>query len=279
MSPSATVYLVFPHTYVQMIRVASALSHARLVGKLDPQQLHLVPPAKWQVDALTDEAPDLVVLPTNAFPWMFQPSARTPIWSREGVGVYAPNGSVARIMDTPALESPPSGDPPPVLVDVTDFRVTDGRIDFVASFEERAAEGWTGQDWVVIAGDRSPWAIPTEVFRRGDAPTIAKWFGGLLSSGSATTTHTYRFDARTAELSLRDDAGAFAPLPTSAAELGPGGYTLALRLRHEYQPNYWRDAAVIPVVRIRIAEGGDVAFEPLADVLSGHSPQTLGASR
>ena len=267
--PSASVYLVFPHTYIQMVRVASALSHARLIGQLDPQQLHLVPPAKWHVDALTDENPDLVVLPTDQDPWMFEPSARTPIWWRDGVGVYAPNGAVPRLMDAPPPDIPPPGDPPPVQLDVTGVTVADDRIEFVAAFEERASQGWTGQDWVVLRGDRSPWAIPTEVFRRGDEPAIAKWFGGLLSPGGATSTHTYRFDARTSELLVRNDAGAFVPLRTSAADLAPGGYTLALRLRHEHQPNQWRDAAVIPVLRIRISSDGGVTYEPFVDLVGG----------
>ncbi len=266
--PSATVYLVYPRTQVQLVRVASALSHARLVGQLDPQQLHLVPPAKWEVDALTEEIPDLVVLPTNVFPWMFEPAARTPIWWRDDVAVYAPNGAVPPIMDAPAPVAAP-GDPPSVQLELTAVTVADDRIEFVAAFEERALEGWTGQDWVVLKGDRSPWAIPTEMIRRGDEPTIAKWFGGLLSSGSATTTHTYRFDARTAELSVRNDAGAFVPLPTSAASPGPGGYIVALRLREEYQPNHWRDAAVIPVVRFRVAESGEASFEVFDNVLVG----------
>ena len=270
--PTATAYLVYPHTSVEMIRVASALSHARLIGRLDPQQLHLVPPAKWHVDALTEETPDLVVLPTNAFPWMFEASARIPVWWRDNVAVYAPNGAAPRIMEAPADPIAAPGDPPPVQLEVTGVTVADDRLEFVATFEERSSQGWTGQDWVVIKGDRSPWAIPTEAFRQGDKPVIAKWFGGLLSSGGATSTHTYRFDARTAELSVRNDAGEFVPLPTSAADFGPGGYTLALRLREQYQPNHWRDAAVVPVVRIRIAEGGEVAFEPFADVLGGRLP-------
>ena len=48
---------------------------------------------------------------------------------------------------------------------------------------------------------------------------------------------------------------------------GKSSYTLALRLRDEYQPNYWRDAAVIPVLRIRIAEGGAATYEPFHDIL------------
>ena len=269
--PSATVYLVVPPREPDTLRVASALSHVRLVGQLDPLYLHLQPPATWNIDPLTDDTPDLVALPTGVSPWMFRPSARSPIWWRDDVAVYAPTGAVPRIMDTPVPDGPSSGEPP-VLLEVTDVAVAEGRIEFRASFDERTSQGWTGQDWVVLGGDRSPWAIPTEVFRRGREPTIAKWFAGLLSAGGATSTHTYRFDARVPELSVRNDSGDFVPLASSAADLGPGGYTLALRLRHEYQLNYWRDAAVIPVLRIRIAEGGDVTYEPFEDILGGPRP-------
>ena len=267
--PSATVYLVVPPREPDTLRVAEALSHARLVGQLDPLFLHLQPPASWRVDPLSDQVPDFVALPTGTAPWMFQPSARTPIWWRDDVAVYAPPGAVPRIMDAPGPESPPSDDPPPVLMEVTDVAVAEGRIEFRASFDERTSRRWTSQDWVVLEGDRSPWAIPTEVFRRGRESTIAKWFAGLLSAGGATSSHVYRFDARVPELSVRSDTGDFVPLASSAADLGPGGYTLALRLRHEYQPNYWRDAAVIPVLRIRISETGRASYEILEDVLDG----------
>ena len=269
--PSATVYIVALPREPNTLRVASALSHARLVGEVDPLFLHLQPSSKWRVDPLTTESPDLVALPTGVEPWMFPRSARSPIWWRDDVAVYAPNGVTPRIMDSPAPVVPPP-DEPPVLIEVTDVAVAEGRVEFAAAFDERTSQGWTSQDWVVLDGDRSPWAIPTEVFRRGGEPTIAKWFAGLLSAGSATSAHVYRLDARVPELSVRNDAGDFVPLATSAANLGPGGYTLALRLRHEFQPNQWQDAAVIPVLRIRIAESGDVAYEPLDDVLGGPIP-------
>ena len=270
--PTATVYLVVPPVDPNTLRVASTLSHADLVGELDPRLLHLVRPAPWSVNALIDEIPDLVVLPLDATPWMFPPSARSPVWWRDEIAVYAPSGAVPPIVDASAPDTGPSGDPPPVLVDVTNVTVADSRIEFAVAFDERGRQPWTGQDWVVLKGDRSPWAIPTEAFRQGQEPTIAKWFAGLLSAGSATAAHVYRFDARTFELSVRNDAGAFVPLPTSAADLGPGGYTLALRLRHEHQPNQWRDAAVIPVLRIRISSDDTVTYEPFADLLGGPDP-------
>ena len=268
--PSATVYLVIPPRDIQTLRIASTLSHARLVGQVDTHELHLLTPTSWRVDPLTGETPDLVVLPSNAETWMFPPSARTPIWwTDHNVAVYAPNGAVPTILDAPSPDAAPPRDSPPVLTEVSDVMVTEGRIDFVAAFDERTPRGWTSQDWVVLEGDRSPWAIHTETYRRGAGPTIAKWFAGLLSAGSATTAHTYRFDARAPELSVRNDRGEFVPLASSAAELGPGGYTLALRLRHEFEPTVWRDAAVVPVLRIRISEGGHVTYEPLADVHRG----------
>ncbi|MCY4114245.1 MAG: hypothetical protein OXG33_09960 [Chloroflexi bacterium] len=266
--PSATVYLVIPPRDVQTLRVASTLSHARLVGQVDTHELHLLTPTNWSIDPLTDETPDIVVLPSNGETWMFPPSARTPIWwTDHNVAVYAPTGAVPQILDTPMPDAAgPPRDLPPVLLEVRDVTVADGRIEFAAAFNERTSQGWTSQDWIILEGDRSPWAIPTEVFRRRAEPTIAKWFAGLLSAGSATTSHTYRFDARARELSVRNDRGDFVPLASSADDLGPGGYTLALRLRHEYEPTTWRDAAVIPLLRIRISESGRVTYEPLADV-------------
>ena len=266
--PTATAYFVVPPVEPNSLRVAATLSHTRLVGELDSRLLHLIGPAPWTIAPLVDESPDVVVLPIDATPWMFPPAARSPIWWGDGIAVYAPTHAVERALDAPDPVAVRSDDPPPVSIRVSDVTVADGRVEFAAAFTEHGAQPWTGQDWVVLKGDRSPWAIPTEAFRQGQEPMIAKWFGGLLSAGSATSAHVYRFDARMAELSVRNDSGAFVPLPTSAAELAPGGYTLALRLRHEYQPNQWRDAAVIPVLRIRVSETGESSFEILDDVLA-----------
>ena len=41
-------------------------------------------------------------------------------------------------------------------------RAANGRIAFAAAFSNHAPEQWTGQEWVVVAGDESPWAIPVK---------------------------------------------------------------------------------------------------------------------
>lgn len=149
---------------------------------------------------------------------------------------------------------------------VTNQTVTNGRIEFTAAFHERDPRTWSSQDWIVLKGDNSPWAIPTELFRNNRKPTSTAWFAGLLSSGGATTSHTYRFNAQVPELSVRNDSGDFVPLASSGSEFEPGGYILALRLRHEYQPNHWRDAGIIPALRIWVSETGAISYEALDHV-------------
>ena len=66
-----------------------------------------MPPVRWRVDPLSNEVPDLVVLPTNAATWMLEPGARVPIWWHEAAAIYAPAGNLPRLMDTPpSRESP-----------------------------------------------------------------------------------------------------------------------------------------------------------------------------
>ena len=100
----------------------------------------------------------------------------------------------------------------------------------------------------------------------GRGPEVAKWFDGLISSGSATGSHTYEFDVPTARLAVRNDAGALVPLDASEGNLGAGSWVLALRLRHEWQPNIWREVAFIPVLEITISDAGQVTFAVFDDV-------------
>ena len=94
------------------------------------------------------------------------------------------------------------------------------------------------------------------------------WFDGWLRSSVTTTTHTYEFDARVSRIASRNTDGEFAAMASSGAVPGPGDWVLAVRLRHEYAPGTWRDAALIPVLRFKISENGAIAFETF-DTLPG----------
>ena len=255
--PSTTVYLAPQANWLDRLRVASVLPHAQLVGAINTLRLHARTPVPWTVAPPGEGVPDLIVLPASVelWTWAFPPSARQPVWRNEAVAVYAPGGAVAPI--TPprvALETPP------VAVAIVDAHLGNRRIAFTATFDNQAPERWTGQDWVVVRVDTWPWEIPTAILDRGRGPATAKWFAGLLSSNSVTSTHSYEFDAAAATLAVRNDRGALVPLDTSEGGLGAGTWVLALRLQHEWRPDQWREAAFIPVMRIEIAEDGQVTY-------------------
>ena len=75
------------------------------------------------------------------------------------------------------------------------------------------------------------------------------------------TSIAYEFDFRTPGLAIRDENGVLNPLERSDAVLDSGSYVLAVRLRHEYKPRYWRDAAIIPVLRIVVSQTGEVSYQ------------------
>ena len=266
--PSTSVYLAPQTIWLDQLRVASVLPHVQLVGAIGPRPLHARTPEPWMVEPLGEDVPDLIVLPGSVEPWTwgFPPGARQPVWRNEAVAVYAPNGTVAPI--TPpqvALEAPP------VTVEIRDVLLQDGRIAFTAAFDNQAPERWTGQDWVVVPVDTWPWEIPAVFADHGRGPAIEKWFAGLISSNSASSTHSYEFDTAAATLAVRNDRGALAPLDASEGGLDAGAWVLALRLQHEWQPTYWREAAFIPVMRIDIAEDGQVTYSVHENV-RGQSP-------
>lgn len=256
--PSVLVYLAPQIPPVDRLRVASALSHTRLSGHVDNWRLHLLTPAPWDVQPLGTRVPDLVVLPAGVDPWML-PSGWRPIWRNDNAAIYA----------SPSTETPnlalPKPEPAPVGVRVTATHLDLERLTFTATFGERAPERWTSQDWLLVPLSESPVGIPEGFLRGARGPEFTKWFDGFLASGSATTTHTYRFDLPTSALEVRNDRGAFTPLPASGGELRPGTWALVIRLRHEWQPNYWREAAFVPVLRLQVADDGAIAFEVYAN--------------
>ena len=155
---SATVYMPSGLQGLGGVRAAWTLNHAQLLGDLNPAVLWSLTP--WLSEPLGEQAPDLVILPLSIEPWMFPPAGRQPVWwsTSQGIAVYAPHGAVDPVMPPPPDAAPMPG-PPPVSVQVSDVRATDGWLSFTVTIEDLAPERWTGQDWVLTAGDASPWAI------------------------------------------------------------------------------------------------------------------------
>ena len=260
-APSTTVYLPPQLHWLTRLRVASVLPHARLLGTVHGW-LHVQTPAPWTADPLGETVPDLVVLPASMRPWRLAPAGRLPVWHSDEIAVYSPDGAIAPIM-------PPPGRPDPPVVDVrlSDVRAADGRITFDATFDNHSPDQWSGQDWVVIAVDDSPWNLPLYVGPDRRTPVSAVWFDGWLGPRAKTTTHTYQFDARGSQLAIRNSDGAFTAAAASGSARGPGVWALTLRLRHEWRPGSWRDAVYIPVLRVTVSEAGDVSFHVYDDVL------------
>ena len=250
---SATVFVpnVFPST--PTIRTAWALSHARLLGVMR-QELHLR--TQWQIAPLGDHVPDLVIVPVQFTPRMLPTNSRQPIWWNDETAVYSLNGAV-----DPIIAPPPWTEPLPFGVHVSDVSEADGRIAFTAAFDDHAPDQWSGQDWIVFATDNSPLGLPTQILADGHTPATHIWFSGQIGPGRGTSSVNYELDFLKPGMAFRTGDGAWTPAGVSEAESGPGSYTLAVRLRHEYKPNQWRDAAIIPVLNITISETGQVSYQ------------------
>ena len=251
---SATVYLLRPAEFDTrpLMRTARALSHARLLGVISRGLIHLLTP--WRAEPLGDHVPDFVIAPTQFAPWMFPAASRQPIWWNDETAVYALDGAVDPI--TPPLWAEP------LLfgLQLSDVDETDGRIAFTATFDDRAAGRWTSQDWVLVATEGPPWNLPKQVLPDGGTAAIAMWFVSYLNPGEGTSSFLYEFDFLAPSLAVRREHGVLKPLDRSEGVLDLGSYVLAVRLRHEYRPNYWRDAAIIPVLNITVSQTGEVSY-------------------
>ena len=89
--PSATVLLPEIFQSRPVNRTAWALSHARLLGVVGRQALHLRTP--WQIAPLGDRIPDLIIAPLRFVPWMLPADSRQPIWWNDETAVYCPQGN------------------------------------------------------------------------------------------------------------------------------------------------------------------------------------------
>ena len=132
----------------------------------DPQTGPPCMPLHLQADIpstpLGSQTADLVVTSARLAPSMFQPTARRPVFWNQEIAVYSPDSTVAPVREPP---------PQPFKVRLSDAQAADGRLTFTATLSDQTGAGWTGQDWLVVPADDSPWAFP--LIRPTD--TAAQW--------------------------------------------------------------------------------------------------------
>ncbi len=245
--PSAsTVYVARHLKPLETIRVATTLAYARLLAEVDPTVLHLntdVPTHAWD-----SQTANVLVAPRGLTIYAAVKELK-PIWWNDAVAVYVPDDSVNALMD------PPSRPERNFSVRLTKVRSDGQRVRFQASFTNRAPDRWTGQDWLVAAVDDSSWAFPYQ-FEADGRHVGHQWYAGQIGAGQETATHTYAFEPQASSLSVLDENGAYVNADSSGNRLAAGAWTLAVRLR-----NGWHEAAFIPVMRITVAETGEIVFE------------------
>ena len=261
---SATVLIPEGFESFNLLQTAWTLSHARLLGGVDPNTLHLRTP--WRIEPVGAEAPDLMITPVAFLPWALPPAARQPIWWNEQTAVYTLNGAV-----DPIMLPPPWAEPLPFSVHISEVSDADGRITFTATFDDRAPDRWTSQDWVLIATDPLPWNPSKQVLPNGPTAT-AMWFVSYLNPGKGTTSLTHEFDFHAPSLAVRREHGVLNPLKRSEGVLDLGSYVLAVRLRHEDEPEHWRDVAIIPVLRITVSKTGEISYQVHKEAGGGAIP-------
>ena len=242
----SAVYLSHANGLVNTFRALAVLPQSQLMGSPDEAALY-IPNLHLQADVrptpLLNQKADFVVTAAQLAPSMFRAAARRPVFWNEEIAVYATDGAIAPLREPPAR---------PFTVRLKDARETDGRLAFTATLTDTAGEGWTGQDWLVVPADGSPWALP----RIRPTDPAAQWYAGQASPRPGTVTHRFEFDPRSVTLSLRDGQPDAIQLDSSGKELDPGVWILAVRLRSEYQL-----AAFIPVAKVVVTESGRVAYE------------------
>ena len=245
---TATIYLAPTLRPVHAVQLAVSMPHAQLRGTLDVDGSHIQ--TEILISPLGNHTPDFVALPARMAPSAFPPAARQPIWWNEQFAIYESGGSTAPLIPPP---------PPHFSVQMTDVRGAHDRIAFRANFTDRATHLWTGQDWVVVETDDSPWRLPYR-FRTGTyTSAFVRWFDGQVQPVPETDTHEYfflyEFDPRTGTLALWD-GNAYTSLSSPHSQLRPGNWTLAAR------PNINREeVGLIPVLHFTLAQDGTSTYK------------------
>ena len=245
---AATVVLTESQQRIENVRIATSLSHARLYGEIDPTAIHLL--SDIPIEPVSNARPDVVVIARDRAVYA-NTRALQPIWWNHSAVVYALSADIPTRIDAP---SPPNRD---FSVQITDVRSSARRISFSVTFTDYAPTRWSGQDWLVIPVDSTPWALPTRYASDGHTLVGTRWFAGQIAPGPGPVTLRYQFDSRTHQLAQQTDDGSLAPIAASGAplRLGEGTYVLAVRLRHQHL-----QAAIIPVLHLTVAAEGTISF-------------------
>ena len=115
-----------------------------------------------------------------------------------------------------------------------------------------AGTGWTGQDWLVVPADASPWALP----RIRPTDPAVQWYAGQAQPRPESITRRYVYDPQAVTLRLQDAPADAVDLDSSGEPLEPGIWILAVRLQSAY-----RLAGFIPVAKVVVSQTGDVSYE------------------
>ena len=242
---SAAVYLTDGLRRLDKLHLASVLAHAQLVGIIDVSAIH--PLAEMPIEPPGSHAPDVVVFARDLYFDLGDHGYPVAWWNSDAIA-FATHPSVA-----PAIEPPPAGTD--FAARLSDFRTDENRVTFTATFTDQAPREWTGQDWLVIQLEDTPWAQPIHYEDDGYTLVGTQWFAGQIGPSGRTETGRYEFDALAGTMAVRNAAGDVAPVMASADGLTPGTWVLGVRLRRDYL-----QAAVIPVVKIKVSGSGQATY-------------------
>ena len=241
--PNEAWVLVSPATdALNALRSMTMLAHAKLLESEDRTIVN-----HMRVDIRTvpisDHTPELVLTSARLAPSAFAREKRQPVWWNEDVALYSPAGNFEPVTPPP---------PQAFSVQLSNALEVNRRLRFTATLTNRSGEGWTGQDWVVVPADDSPWPLP----RTWPIDKAPQWFAGQIAPQSGTLAHRYDFDPGSAALVLIDDESRPMTLPSAGQSLNAGTWLLGARLRNDYHL-----VGFIPVVSFEISEGGNISYQ------------------
>ena len=243
---SARVFIADIQQPSDRIRLTSVLRHARLHGAPNASGLHLL--TDIQIEPLGSGHPDVLVLPRE-LPLDIGVQQLPTIWWNDRYAAHATHSSMGPTVAPPPR---PAAD---FAIRLAGVHVADDRVSFTATFLDRAADQWTGQDWLVIEMEETPWAWLARLEEKGHVLDGALWFAGQAIPATTVITKNYELNALAGNLAVRNEAGNLVPVSASGDGLTPGIWSLAVRLQHEYL-----QAAIIPLLEIVITESGKVAY-------------------